>query len=85
MLRTYISLNLDCSSTYITQTNMANLTSNEILELLLALFLPPLAVFLKRGIKADFWINLGLTLLGWIPGVVHAWYVIIKHRREPHV
>ncbi|KAK9711456.1 hypothetical protein K7432_007813 [Basidiobolus ranarum] len=63
---------------------MANLTSNEILELLLALFLPPLAVFLKRGIKVDFWINLGLTLLGWIPGIAHAWYVIVKHRREPH-
>lgn len=23
----------------------------------------------------DFWINILLTILGWIPGILHAWYV----------
>ena len=23
----------------------------------------------------DFWINIALWILGWIPGVLHAWYV----------
>ncbi|KIL59955.1 hypothetical protein M378DRAFT_26766 [Amanita muscaria Koide BX008] len=44
----------------------------------LALFIPPLAVFLKRGISSDFWINILLWILGWIPGVLHAWYIIAK-------
>ncbi|EMD31926.1 hypothetical protein CERSUDRAFT_119256 [Gelatoporia subvermispora B] len=44
----------------------------------LALFIPPLAVFFKRGIKADFWINILLWILGWIPGVLHAWWIISR-------
>ncbi|KAI0071120.1 UPF0057-domain-containing protein [Panus rudis PR-1116 ss-1] len=44
----------------------------------LALFLPPLAVFFKRGFLADFWINILLSILGWIPGVLHAWWVISR-------
>jgi len=46
---------------------------------MLAIFIPPLAVFLKTGCGADFFINICLTILGWIPGVIHAWYVIGKH------
>ncbi|PMD12583.1 hypothetical protein NA56DRAFT_652392 [Hyaloscypha hepaticicola] len=36
----------------------------------LAIFLPPLAVFFKRGCNADFLINILLSILGWIPGVI---------------
>ncbi|KAG1850305.1 UPF0057-domain-containing protein [Suillus fuscotomentosus] len=43
-----------------------------------ALVLPPVAVFFKRGCAADFWINICLTILGWIPGVLHAWYLISR-------
>lgn len=35
-----------------------------------------LAVFLKRGCGADLLINIGLTILGWIPGLIHAWWII---------
>ncbi|KAI0088791.1 hypothetical protein BDY19DRAFT_945972 [Irpex rosettiformis] len=44
----------------------------------LALFVPPLTVFFKRGLKIDFWINILLWILGWIPGVLHAWYIISR-------
>ena len=47
-----------------------------IILIILAIFLPPLAVFLMVGLGRDFWINLILTLLGWLPGVVHAIYLI---------
>ncbi|KAH9477687.1 plasma membrane proteolipid Pmp3 [Psilocybe cubensis] len=43
----------------------------------LAIFLPPVSVFLKRGCAADFWINVCLSILGWIPGVIHAWWVFV--------
>ncbi|KAF8878328.1 hypothetical protein BD779DRAFT_1447785 [Infundibulicybe gibba] len=41
----------------------------------LAILLPPVSVFLKRGCTAAFWINILLCILGWIPGVIHAWCV----------
>lgn len=49
-----------------------------ILSIILTLILPPLAVFLKHGLTGTFWINLLLTLLGWLPGVIHGFYVNSK-------
>jgi uncharacterized membrane protein YqaE (UPF0057 family) len=49
-----------------------------LIALILAFFLPPLGVAIKDGIKFSFFINLILTLLGWIPGIVHALYVILR-------
>ncbi|MEO6861380.1 MAG: YqaE/Pmp3 family membrane protein [Microcoleus sp.] len=46
-----------------------------------AIFIPPLGVFLTVGIGTDFWINLVLTFFGFIPGIVHAIWVISKHDR----
>ncbi len=43
-------------------------SGRDVLAFILAFFLPPLAVFLERGILIDFWINILLTILGWIPG-----------------
>ncbi len=49
-----------------------------IIEIILAIFLPPVAVALHSGLSSAFWINLLLTLLGYIPGVIHAFYVLTK-------
>lgn len=51
----------------------------DILRYLFALLLPPLGVFLQVGFKRHFWINVLLTLLGYIPGIIHAFWVIWKH------
>ncbi|AYA64345.1 MULTISPECIES: YqaE/Pmp3 family membrane protein [unclassified Alteromonas] len=48
----------------------------DILRILLSILLPPLGVFLQVGIGVQFWINILLTLLGYIPGIVHAVYII---------
>ncbi|KAG9238041.1 hypothetical protein BJ875DRAFT_452139 [Amylocarpus encephaloides] len=56
-------------------------SNGDVLMYLLAIFIPPIPVFLKAGCGADFLINILLCLLGWIPGVIHAWYVISK--RDP--
>jgi uncharacterized membrane protein YqaE (UPF0057 family) len=52
----------------------------EIIKIILAIILPPLAVFLQVGIGKHFWINIILTLLGYIPGIVHAVWVIAKKK-----
>lgn len=46
-----------------------------LLTILLCLFLPPVAVLLKHGLGGKFLINVLLTLIGWLPGVIHAFLV----------
>ena len=48
------------------------------LRLILSILLPPLGVFLKVGLGGHFWLNILLTLLGYIPGLVHAVWIIAK-------
>jgi uncharacterized membrane protein YqaE (UPF0057 family) len=50
----------------------------DVLRILLAILLPPLGVFLQVGIGLQFWLNILLTLLGYIPGIIHAIYIIVK-------
>jgi len=60
-------------------------STSDVLLYFLALFLPPLAVFLKTGCDSNFLINICLSILGWIPGVIHAWWVISKFERPAAV
>lgn len=48
-----------------------------LLLVILAILLPPLAVYLLRGIGTEFWISLILTLLFWLPGIIYALYLIL--------
>ena len=50
----------------------------EQLRIIIAILLPPLGVFLQVGIGGAFWLNILLTLFGYIPGIVHAVWVIAK-------
>lgn len=42
-----------------------------------AVLLPPLGVFLDRGMGPDFWIATGLTCLAWLPGVAFALWTVL--------
>lgn len=50
--------------------------------ILLAVFLPPVAVFLVAGFRAVFWLNLLLTLLVFFPGMIHALWVVLTEREK---
>lgn len=52
-------------------------SSKDIIRILLAIVLPPVGVFLQVGFGLQFWINIVLTLLGYIPGIVHGIYIIL--------
>ena len=46
--------------------------------IILAILLPPLAVYLhQQEINNKFWISLLLTLLFWLPGVIYALVVVL--------
>lgn len=51
------------------------------LRILIAILLPPLGVALQVGLRWPFWINIVLTLLGYIPGIVHAVWIIARRSR----
>jgi uncharacterized membrane protein YqaE (UPF0057 family) len=51
----------------------------DLLRIVVAILLPPLGVFLQVGIGTQFWINVLLTILGYIPGIIHAVWVIVKY------
>lgn len=50
-------------------------------EVILAIFFPPISVLLRYGLTGKFWLNILLTLVGWLPGVVHAFIVLSKEQR----
>lgn len=50
----------------------------DLLRILLSILLPPLGVFLQVGIGFHFWLNILLTLLGYIPGIIHAVWIIAR-------
>ncbi|ETW76020.1 stress-induced hydrophobic peptide [Heterobasidion irregulare TC 32-1] len=53
-------------------------STSDVILYFLAIFIPPIPVFMKRACGADLLINILLWILGWIPGVLHAWYIISK-------
>lgn len=50
----------------------------DVVRIICAIVLPPLGVFLQVGFRGQFWLNVLLTLFGYIPGIVHAIWVIAK-------
>lgn len=56
-------------------------STNTLLLVILAILLPPLAVYLHQGeINSKFWIALILTLLFFLPGIIYALYVILSDK-----
>lgn len=52
-----------------------------LIKILIAIFLPPLSAFLQVGLSFHFLLNIVLTLLGGLPGMVHALWLLLKDRR----
>lgn len=50
----------------------------DIVRILLAILLPPLGVFLQVGLGLHFWLNVLLTILGYVPGIIHAVWIILR-------
>ena len=48
----------------------------DLFRIILAIILPPLGVFFEVGLGKHFWLNILLTILGFVPGIIHAVYII---------
>lgn len=49
-----------------------------VLEIIMAVLLPPIAVLLRRGIGGEFVLSIILSIIGWLPGVIYALYVVAQ-------
>jgi uncharacterized membrane protein YqaE (UPF0057 family) len=50
----------------------------DLIRILFSVLLPPVGVFLQVGIGLHFWLNILLTLMGYVPGLVHPVWVIAR-------
>jgi uncharacterized membrane protein YqaE (UPF0057 family) len=56
--------------------------ASDVLVLVFAVVLPPVAVVIRRGCGADLVINILLCLLGHIPGIIHAVWLVLRDRER---
>lgn len=55
---------------------ITNTKTNDVLLIILSIFIPPLAVFLyDNSLTTNFWVDLLLTFLFWFPGMIFAFLV----------
>ncbi len=67
----------DAHNTTVEEHASTSSNINQVGLIVLAILLPPLAVYCKeRDTSANFWIDLLLTLLFWVPGIIFAMLVI---------
>ncbi|MBX3356870.1 MAG: YqaE/Pmp3 family membrane protein [Phycisphaeraceae bacterium] len=52
--------------------------TNKLLLVIIAILIPPLAVGLKEGIGGQLILNIVLCLLFYIPGLLHALYIVLR-------
>ncbi len=53
----------------------------KIVKIILSIFLPPVAAYLQVGVTNHLWINIVLTILGGIPGVIHALWLVLTDKK----
>lgn len=51
---------------------------NKLAFIIISIFLPPVAVFLKNGAGKDLIINIILCFFFWVPAIIHALWLTTK-------
>ncbi|RVU39076.1 YqaE/Pmp3 family membrane protein [Hwanghaeella grinnelliae] len=50
----------------------------DLIRIILSVLIPPIGVLLQVGLTGHFFLNILLTLLGYIPGLIHAIWIIAR-------
>ena len=58
--------------------NTTTETERDLFKIILSVLFPPIGVAMEVGFTKHFWLNLLLTVLGYVPGIIHAVYIIAK-------
>lgn len=57
---------------------MSDADSNKLLLVIIAILLPPVAVFLKKGVGIHLVLSIALWILGVLPGIIFALYIVLS-------
>lgn len=57
----------------------------KLIQIITAIVLPPLGVYLTVGFGTTLLINILLTVLGWLPGSIHALWIVTKESEKINV
>ena len=49
-----------------------------LLRIVASVLLPPLGAFMAVGLGLQFWLNILLTLIGYVPGIIHAVWLNVR-------
>jgi len=55
--------------------------NDDLLKIIIAILLPPVTAYLQVGFTLHFFLNVVLTLFGYLPGIVHALWLVITQRK----
>lgn len=61
---------------------MSPYTGRDIALFIVSFFFPPAAVAIKTGCSVDLLINICLCVLGAVPGIIHAFYIVHKYNEN---
>lgn len=65
---------------------MSNQISNQkCISIIVAIYIPPLAVYMTQGATNQVWINVLLCFLFYLPGVIHALYIVLSDERKQEI
>ncbi len=53
-----------------------------VIRVIATVIIPPLGVFLKRGLGWSFLISIVLTILGYIPGLIYALIIVLGDEKR---
>ena len=53
----------------------------KIVKIIFAILIPPVAAALQVGFTTHFWLNILLTLLFDIPGIIHALWLVLTDKQ----
>ena len=54
------------------------------IKLFFVIIIPPLGVFLTVGFRGAFWLNILLTICFYVPGLIHAAYILARSLPAQH-
>ena len=57
---------------------MSDITNNTLVMVIIGILLPPLAVFLQKGVGSDLIINIVLCVFFWVPGILHSLWLTLR-------
>ena len=69
-----VVMSRDTNLTYFSELRM----DNKLLLVIIAIILPPVAVFLNNGAGKDLIVNILLTIFFFLPGLIHALWLILR-------